>query len=815
MCACFIALFESWSLSGADNQARAALGLAMRILRCLVPVVTSTLSLLSQNVLAHSYARNNLDYISLVENPVIHTPGRRIHAHSSFDLSFELHQKNERVKLSLEPNNDVVGYDTEVDYLGDDGKVQQTVTMNRHLHRVFKGYSWVESEYGGWTHSGSARIVVQEDGDHPLFEGTFTIDHIVHQVMLRSSYMQTRQEHDPHLEETTKEYMVLYRNSDIAGSPNSKRSLPDGPSCGSDDLDFNNDPDHPLFRPIHRRDQSTWASMPLNYIFGLNKRQDETETVDLKSTIGSTKGCPRKRKVALVGVAADCTYSKLFNSTQAAQQNIVKVVNSASEIFEKTFNISLGLKKVTVLPSDCGSSQKSSSVRWNQACGKLDIGERLNLFSAWRGQQKDKNAFWTLLTNCGGSADQVGLAWLGKLCVTSLAGSKDVDLEKMNGTTQSVAGASVVKRTDQEWQVFAHEAGHIFGAVHDCDEKACESSKSVENARCCPLSSGTCDANAKYLMNPRSSSDLTKFSPCTTGQVCTAMGRNAVNTECLTDNRDVDTYSGSICGNGIVEDGEDCDCGGEDSCKDNKCCDPKKCKFINDAVCDDSNEECCNDCKFSSSDTVCRKSNGECDPEEKCPGDSGACPTDKHKENGESCGKGLKCASGQCTSRDLQCQTHMGKSLGTNDTYACDKDSCTLLCGSKALPKNTCSEMLTNFLDGTACGAGGTCKNGVCDGQSAGKEVSSWIDSHKPLVIGLAAGIGGLLLLSILSCLFRRSKRPRHRNMAPINVGPAPTWAGRPLQNPRAQGWQRAQSSPAFPQPPPAVHNMNIPPRYG
>lgn len=42
------------------------------------------------------------------------------------------------------------------------------------------------------------------------------------------------------------------------------------------------------------------------------------------------------------------------------------------------------------------------------------------------------------------------------------------------------------------------------------------------------------------------------------------------------------TTSLKMCGNGIKEDGEDCDTGGQSS----NCCDPKTCKFKSGAVCE-------------------------------------------------------------------------------------------------------------------------------------------------------------------------------------------------------------------------------------
>jgi hypothetical protein len=54
--------------------------------------------------------------------------------------------------------------------------------------------------------------------------------------------------------------------------------------------------------------------------------------------------------------------------------------------------------------------------------------------------------------------------------------------------------------------------------------------------------------------------------------------------------------------------------------------------------------------------------------------------------------------------------------------------------------------------------------------------VKSWIDDNKPLVIGLSAGIGALLLLSILSCVIRCCRKPRkqqrgHHRPRPRHTG--------------------------------------------
>jgi len=291
-------------------------------------------------------------------------------------------------------------------------------------------------------------------------------------------------------------------------------------------------------------------------------------------------------------------------------------------------------------------------------------------------------------------------------------------------------------------------------------------------------------------MNPSTGPNIQTFSPCTIGNICNAIGRNSVKTSCLSANKDVTTISGSQCGNGIVEAGEDCDCGGASGCGSNACCDPTTCKFKQAAVCDPSNEDCCTgSCQFAGNGTVCRASTGTCDPQETCSGTAATCPADATAPDGTTCGSGnnLSCASGQCTSRDLQCKTLMGSYTQGNDTYACSNSGCQISCASPEFGANVCYSMQQNFLDGTTCGGGGKCTNGQCKGSSVGKEISSWITKNKTLVTALAAAIGGLIILSILSCCVSRYRRRQRLRSRPNAPPPPPGWAG-------AQGWDTAQA---------------------
>jgi hypothetical protein len=794
---------------------------------------------------ASSSIRNPLTALSEVKNATIHTGNNRIHAFSDFDLSFNIRDEL-HVKFSLEPNHNILGENAVITHLAPDGSVRHTEEVDRQQHKVFKGISWVkrlDKKEDRWRRAGWARVLVSQDGKTPLFEGAFTVDKNHHHVQSSHNYLRTRHQLDPEIEpaEPGNEYMVLWRDSDVAGTSDGlmhqglKRGLESGnetASCYADGLSFNTDMEHPIYAAMRKRSEKSFGVIDFTNIF---KRQSDitggnTAGVNLVSTIGQTAGCPTTRKVALVGVATDCTYTGSFNSTESARANVIQQMNSASAVWENTFNISLGLANLTISDAQCPGTPAQNTA-WNQGCSDgVDIQDRLNLFSAWRGQQRDSNSHWTLLSTCNtGSA--VGLAWLGQACVNDAMDTNSSTTGRgqtgTGGSTETVSGANVVVRTRgaQEWQVIAHETGHTFGAVHDCDTSACASTDPRAQQQCCPLSSGTCNANAQYIMNPSSQQGVDEFSPCTVGNVCSAIGNNNVKTDCLSNNRDVQTITGQQCGNGIVEGDEQCDCGGTEGCGDNNCCDATTCQFKGNSVCDDSNEDCCRSCQFASAGTVCRESSGDCDPQETCPGTAATCPADTHAQDGDDCGSGLQCASGQCTSRDQQCKSVMGSYTQGNDTYACDSSSCVVTCGSPEFGPNQCYSLQQNFLDGTDCSGGGRCDNGRCRGASVGGQVTSWIDDHKAIVIGVCAGVGGLILLAILGCITRSCRRRRaNKKFAPPPAQPPPGgwqgWQGGqggrhpPMQQHPSQGWANQGANAGWNAPPPPPPTYSGRPRY-
>ena len=173
------------------------------------------------------------------------------------------------------------------------------------------------------------------------------------------------------------------------------------------------------------------------------------------------------------------------------------------------------------------------------------------------------------------------------------------------------------------------------------------------------------------------------------------------------------TFSLQMCGNGIVEEGEDCDPG---SGVNSTCCDSSTCKLRPGSMCDPLSGGCCTEtCQFAPVTQVCRPAkDSACDIPETCTGTSATCPKDNTQPNGQTCGaNGLACANGLCTSISQQCRT-VGASLGLQQACPQAQQNCQISCQDPKSP-NQCIVLNSQLVDGSPCGFGGTCdQNGNC-----------------------------------------------------------------------------------------------------
>ncbi|CAG0886588.1 unnamed protein product [Cyprideis torosa] len=184
----------------------------------------------------------------------------------------------------------------------------------------------------------------------------------------------------------------------------------------------------------------------------------------------------------------------------------------------------------------------------------------------------------------------------------------------------------------------AHEIGHNFGSPHD-----------PENDKVC--TPGGDDGN--YIMFARATSgdkrNNNRFSPCSVKAINAVLNSKARSSKgCFTEPQ------AAICGNGVVEDGEECDCGWEEDCVE-QCCFPmrttappfeKPCTLRPGKLCSPSQGPCCtDDCGLKRGDK-CRSDNG-CRNSAYCNGRMPQCPPSVNKPNKTICNEEFVCYKGR------------------------------------------------------------------------------------------------------------------------------------------------------------------------
>ncbi|XP_027795079.2 A disintegrin and metallopeptidase domain 3-like [Marmota flaviventris] len=126
------------------------------------------------------------------------------------------------------------------------------------------------------------------------------------------------------------------------------------------------------------------------------------------------------------------------------------------------------------------------------------------------------------------------------------------------------------------------------------------------------------------------------------------------------------------CGNGVVEIGEDCDCGKPEVCKYTKCCNAKSCTFTKPNL-ECGSGPCCNpsSCTLYERGHLCRRSRDDCDFAEFCNGTSEFCMPDVKAANLEPCHNYTAyCLYGLCQDPSRQCKDIFGR-YALNAPYIC------------------------------------------------------------------------------------------------------------------------------------------------
>uniref|UniRef100_A0A3B4GH54 Disintegrin and metalloproteinase domain-containing protein 19-like n=1 Tax=Pundamilia nyererei TaxID=303518 RepID=A0A3B4GH54_9CICH len=250
-------------------------------------------------------------------------------------------------------------------------------------------------------------------------------------------------------------------------------------------------------------------------------------------------------------------------------------------------------------------------------------------FLQWRqklkSRKKHDNA--QLLTGVTFKGTTIGMAPLEGMCSLENSGGINVDHSEL-----SIGAAATM----------AHEIGHNFGMSHDHDSCCVEATADQGG---CVMAAATGHPFPR-VFSYCSKRDLDRYFQ-KGGGMCLYNIPNMNN-----------LVGGKKCGNGFVEDGEECDCGEPDV---RTMCiillSITKLKMLH-VLCSfpPSSPSVPYACQLKQAGTMCRRPAGACDLPEYCTGASPYCPANVYLLDGSSCQYGMAyCYNGMCLTHEQQC----------------------------------------------------------------------------------------------------------------------------------------------------------------
>ncbi|KAM4621886.1 disintegrin and metalloproteinase domain-containing protein 19 [Polymixia lowei] len=343
-----------------------------------------------------------------------------------------------------------------------------------------------------------------------------------------------------------------------------------------------------------------------DFLHGMMTPQSVRERRDLSQNM---------KYVELLLVADHAEFEKHGRNLKDTKMKLLEAANYVDKYY-KALSI-----RVAVIGLEVWSDQDKINVSGNPY-------STLGAFLAWRRKQlrtlPNDNA--QLITGMSFQGTTIGLAPLKAMCSEYQSGGVNAD--------HSDAAVGVAA-------TMAHEMGHNFGMSHD--SPGCCQARADDGG--CIMAAATGHPFPR-VFNACNQRELERYLSSGGGKCLF----NLPNTKVM--------YGGQRCGNGYLEDGEECDCGDEEECT-SPCCNASNCTLKAGAEC--AHGVCCHNCKIKSPGVLCRAPSGPCDLPEYCDGKAESCPANFYLVDGTLCAGGRAyCYTGMCLTHEQQCQSLWG-----------------------------------------------------------------------------------------------------------------------------------------------------------